>query len=720
MIMPIGQAILAQAAGPQRMGRIMSVIGVPTLLGPILGPVIGGLIVDNASWRWIFFVSVPVGIVALALAARVLPGVEAGGSRARLDVRGLLLLSPGLAVLIYGLSEVGIEGGLESARVVVSLVAGVVLLSLFVRHALRGGDTLIDLRLFRDRRSPRASGTVFIFGVSLFGAMLILPLYYQVVRGESALGAGLLLAPQGSARRWRCRWPASWTDRLGAGRIVPRRDPRVARHGRVHAARARHPVHAAGVRAVAARGRARDDDDAGDGGRLSDALARRGAAGDHRPEHHPHDRRLVRHRVPVGGVERRIEANLPHVGGALGSLRGVPGGGPPPPVIAEPLAHAFGQTFWWALGLTALALIPASFLRVTRRCRSAPPGRRRPRRSPPHRRVGRERLPCGLRITGGRSTQFIRQEVPVRNPVRSEADAFHIVFGSAAVIGASVVLGALTVPLAGVALFAGAIAGALIWELRTTDPDRRRPLREAAAQGDRFARHGRRRVLVVANRTLPGAELRAELLRRAADGAELRIVTPILTSRVHYIASDIDSELREARSRLSEALDWARAEGPEQGARRDAVRDDPRLVVRLRDLVQREALDAREVLLLETRPAHSVREKRHRRALARGLDIPVTTSSSTSRSPRRPRPDARPRRGAARPYEDERARFSGPPPVPEPSDGVSSGSAGWACSWFLTASWSCSRPMMRTLERKLPSRPCCSTSPRPPPPPPPS
>ena len=73
MILPIGQAILAQAAGPQRMGRVMSVIGVPTLLGPILGPVIGGLIVDNFSWRWIFFVNLPVGVVALALAARILP-----------------------------------------------------------------------------------------------------------------------------------------------------------------------------------------------------------------------------------------------------------------------------------------------------------------------------------------------------------------------------------------------------------------------------------------------------------------------------------------------------------------------------------------------------------------------------------------------------------------------------------------------------------------------
>ena len=149
----------------------------------------------------------------------------------------------------------------------------------------------------------------------------------------------------------------------------------------------------------------------------------------------------------------------------------------------------------------------------------------------------------------------------MRNPVRSEADAFHIVFGTAAVLAASVILGALTVPLVGVALFVGAAAGALFWELRTQDPDRRRPLREAAQQGDRFARGDRRRVLVVANRTLRGEELRSELLRQAAAGAELRIVAPILCSRAHYIASDIDSELREARARLAEALEWAAGKG---------------------------------------------------------------------------------------------------------------------------------------------------------------
>src|SRR3954465_5176038 len=121
MIMPVGQAILAQAAGPERMGRIMAVIGVPTLLGPILGPVIGGLIVDNVSWRWIFFVNVPVGMVALALAWRVLPRVAVAGRGAVLDVRGLLLLSPGLGLLVYGLSQIGMQGSFTDYRVLLGL-----------------------------------------------------------------------------------------------------------------------------------------------------------------------------------------------------------------------------------------------------------------------------------------------------------------------------------------------------------------------------------------------------------------------------------------------------------------------------------------------------------------------------------------------------------------------------------------------------------------------
>jgi hypothetical protein len=148
----------------------------------------------------------------------------------------------------------------------------------------------------------------------------------------------------------------------------------------------------------------------------------------------------------------------------------------------------------------------------------------------------------------------------LRNPVRSETDAFHIAVGSAVVLGASLALGALLAPLVGVALCVGALAGAFIWDIATTDPDRRRPLREAAAAAPRGARPGRPRVLVVANRTLVSDTLRAEFVRRVQEGADVHVVVPILASRIHYVASDIDAELREARERLDDALAWARAE----------------------------------------------------------------------------------------------------------------------------------------------------------------
>jgi hypothetical protein len=149
----------------------------------------------------------------------------------------------------------------------------------------------------------------------------------------------------------------------------------------------------------------------------------------------------------------------------------------------------------------------------------------------------------------------------LRNPVRSETDAFYIAVGSAVVLAVSLALGALLAPLVGVALCLGALAGAFIWEIATTDPDRRRPLREAAAAGRRSTRRGRPRVLVVANRTLVSDTLRAELLRRVEEGAEVHVVVPIVASRIHYVASDIDAELREARERLDETLGWARAQG---------------------------------------------------------------------------------------------------------------------------------------------------------------
>ena len=157
MLMPLGMTILTRAAGPGRVGRVMSIIGVPMLLAPIFGPILGGWLVDDVSWRWIFFINLPVAIAALTLAARVVPRDTPAPQHA-FDSLGLVLVSPGLALLIYGLAESAGAGGVGSANVLVPALAGVVLLVLFVRHALRADEPLIDLRLFTNRTFAAASG----------------------------------------------------------------------------------------------------------------------------------------------------------------------------------------------------------------------------------------------------------------------------------------------------------------------------------------------------------------------------------------------------------------------------------------------------------------------------------------------------------------------------------------------------------------------------------
>jgi EmrB/QacA subfamily drug resistance transporter len=220
MILPLGQTILGQAAGPHRMGRVMSIVGVPMLLAPIFGPVIGGAIVDGASWRWIFLLNLPVGALALALAVRLLPP-SPGRPAERLDVRGLALLSGGIGLVMYGLAEAGARGGIGDPRPAAALFAGLILVGLFAAHSLTSRNPLVDVRLLADRRFGVATATTFVLGTALFGLLLLLPLYYQVVRGESPLRTGLLLAPQGLGAM--CAMPIAGvlTDRLGAGRVVP-------------------------------------------------------------------------------------------------------------------------------------------------------------------------------------------------------------------------------------------------------------------------------------------------------------------------------------------------------------------------------------------------------------------------------------------------------------------------------------------------------------------
>lgn len=196
LIGPVGTSIVARTAGRERMGRAMSVVGVPLVLGPVLGPVLGGLIIDTVSWRWVFLINLPIGLVAFTLAWFAFdrdPAERAGG----IDTRGFLLLCPGVTLLVFGIVNITSVADLASAGFLVPGGAGVALLAVFVRHALRAGNPLLDLRLFGNRVFTAAAGIQFLMNATLSGSMMLFPLYYQLVHGESALVAGLLLVPQG-------------------------------------------------------------------------------------------------------------------------------------------------------------------------------------------------------------------------------------------------------------------------------------------------------------------------------------------------------------------------------------------------------------------------------------------------------------------------------------------------------------------------------------------
>ncbi|MHB8533569.1 MAG: DHA2 family efflux MFS transporter permease subunit, partial [Solirubrobacteraceae bacterium] len=219
MIMPLAQLIMAQVAGPRRMGRVMGVVSMPAMLAPIFGPVIGGLILQNLHWSWIFFVNAPIGVLALVLGWRMLPETDSGEA-GPLDRLGLVLLPAGAATGIYGVSRIGTGAAIGSAGVLVPIVVGTVMSGLFVLHALRIERPLLDVRLYANRVFAGASLTTFGLGAALFGAMILVPLYYQRVRGYNVIDTGLLNGPQGLGALVAMPIAGRLTERLGGGRVA--------------------------------------------------------------------------------------------------------------------------------------------------------------------------------------------------------------------------------------------------------------------------------------------------------------------------------------------------------------------------------------------------------------------------------------------------------------------------------------------------------------------
>jgi EmrB/QacA subfamily drug resistance transporter len=347
LIPPLAQILLVRAAGPQRIGRVMTMVSVPTQLAPIVGPSLGGLLVHDLGWRWIFCINLPLGLAALLFARRALEK-DTGGTAGRLDVRGLLLLSPGLVGFLYGLSAAEENrAGFGSVTVLIFLGGGVLLLALFVVHALRPRSVppVVDLRLFRTRAFTVSAGLLFLLGATLFGAMFLLPLYYQQVGGHGALGAGLLLAPQGAGTVVALALAGTLVDRFGPRYIVLTGivltvvgTVAFARTGSQDALLAGSlVVRGLGLGAVATP--------------LTAAAYRS---------------------LPAAAVPRAAAALviLQRIGGSLGTaalalvlqsgLNDAAGGEGQP--SADAVADAFGTTFWWTAGLTAAALLPSLFL----------------------------------------------------------------------------------------------------------------------------------------------------------------------------------------------------------------------------------------------------------------------------------------------------------------------------------------------------------------------
>jgi EmrB/QacA subfamily drug resistance transporter len=220
MLMPLGMTIVTRAAGPERIGRLMAILGVPMLLGPIGGPILGGWLIDVASWHWIFLINLPIGAAALIYAQVALPKDNPEPSES-FDFLGMLMLSPGLALFLYGVSSLPEAGRFADTSVWLPMVAGGALVVAFVAYSFFPRHPLLDLRLFRNRNLAVATVSLFVFVIAFMGAGLLFPSYFLQVRGESTLAAGLLMAPQGIGALLTMPIAGVLSDKIPVGRTVP-------------------------------------------------------------------------------------------------------------------------------------------------------------------------------------------------------------------------------------------------------------------------------------------------------------------------------------------------------------------------------------------------------------------------------------------------------------------------------------------------------------------
>lgn len=353
LLMPTMTNMLVQISGGQNIGHMASIVSLPMLLAPILGPILGGIIVNSLGWRWIFYVNIPVTIIAFLLAFWGIPEGSPTEEKQPLDIIGILLLSPAFALLIYGIAQIASHGGLNSSAVFVPTVAGLLVMAAFIFYDLNTRiSPVLDLHLFQSPNFSATSVLLFMSGIITNGGMLLLPLFYQQVRGESVLYAGLMLIPQGVGMLLTRTQMGKLTDRIGARPIVMV-SLIITAVGTLPFAFANSGTNAILLgTALLIRG-------AGLGGVFIPLMVSAYVG-------------LGSEQIPHASIATRI---LQTIGGAFGSA-----------VLATIVEHqlashsasgiqnvvsAYNVAFWWSVGFTILSVIPTLFLTVYKKTEPA-------------------------------------------------------------------------------------------------------------------------------------------------------------------------------------------------------------------------------------------------------------------------------------------------------------------------------------------------------------
>lgn len=191
-VMPLSLTLLSAAVPEKMRSAAIGIWGGIAGLGVALGPLIGGAVVEGLSWQWIFWVNVPIGLVVLPFALRVL--TESWGGSRRIDLLGLLLSAGGVLALVWGVIH-GADDGWTSPGVLFALIGGAVLLGCLIAWELRTPEPMLPLRLFRSRAFRVSNATGFTFSMGVFGSIFLLAQYFQIVQGYGPLQSGIRTMP---------------------------------------------------------------------------------------------------------------------------------------------------------------------------------------------------------------------------------------------------------------------------------------------------------------------------------------------------------------------------------------------------------------------------------------------------------------------------------------------------------------------------------------------